>query len=562
MDLRSLKSRVAAATVAVIVLSFGCRPEPAAKKLGSKTRDGGLAPRLENLGQFHREVATSSKMAQRFFDQGLTLVYGFNHDEAERSFREAARLDPDCAMAYWGAALALGPNINDPASAVEREKKAFEAIQEAIKRKANASDLERGMIGALAQRCSAVEGKDRKERNVAYAEAMKKLHAAYPEDPDIATFNADAVMNTMPWDYWTKDGKPKPGVAEAVSTLEEVIRRNPNHPGANHLYIHAVEASADPDRAVPSADRLGGLVPGAGHLVHMPAHIYMRVGRYADASEANVRAIAADEDYITQCRAQGIYPAAYYPHNIHFLTAALAMEGRKKDAMEASRKVASRHDHGMMQEPGFGFAHLLRTMPLLSMVRFGEWDEILKESEPDKDLPFVQAMWHYARGMAFTAKGQHAEAKTELAALETLAADPSLQELKIFDLNSLGLIAGIPAHVLAGEIAAKSKNYREAVKQLEEAVRQEDGLLYSEPPDWPNPPRQNLGAILLEAGRAADAERVYREDLNRHRDNGWSLFGLAKSLDAQGKKKEAEEVRGRLQRAWARADVQLAASRF
>ncbi|MCW5979768.1 MAG: tetratricopeptide repeat protein [Bryobacteraceae bacterium] len=554
--------RVSAVAPAIALLALSCGSHHAPQELQSTTRDGRLAPLLDNLGDLRRQVTTSSPEAQRFFNQGLTLVYGFNHDEAERSFREAARLDPDCAMAYWGQALALGPNINDPEAAAEREQKAFAAIQQASARKSKASAVEQEMIDALAARYSPHEGKDRKERNAAYAQAMKALHARHPEDPDISTLYADAVLNTMPWDYWDKAGRPRPGVAEAVATLEDVLKRHPRHPGANHIYIHAVEASPDPDRAVAAADRLGGLVPAAGHLVHMPAHIYMRVGRYADASDANIRAIQADEDYITQCRAQGIYPAAYYPHNIHFLSAALAMEGRRKEAMEAAQKVATRHDHATLQEPGFAFGHLLRAIPHLMAVRFGAWDEILNEREPGKDLLFPRAMWHFARGMAFSAKRQLPEAETELAALNTLGKEPSLEELKIFDLNALANLARIGSHVLAGEIAARKKDYKEAAAHLRKAVEEEDSLLYSEPPDWPNPPRQNLGAVLLEAGRPAEAEKVYREDLTRHRDNGWSLLGLIQSLEAQGKTSEAEQARRRFEKAWSRADIQIPSSRL
>lgn len=558
----SATRKIGVLSAALVLALCACQSKETRTEPGPTTYEGRLSPLLDDLGNFHRPVTTPDKMAQRFFDQGLTLTYGFNHAEAVRSFKEAARVDPDCAMAYWGQALALGPNINDPAPGAEREREAYAAARKAVELRVKASEVEQALIDALAKRFSDQQGKDRKELNMAYAEAMAGVHQRFPDDPDVGTLYADAIMNTMPWDYWTKDGQPKPGTEKAVAALEKVKRDYPDHPGAHHFYIHAVEASKNPDRGVPSADRLGGLVPRAGHLVHMPAHIYIRVGRYSDASDANVRAIAADEDYLTQCRSQGIYPAAYYPHNIHFLTATLAMEGRSREMLEAARKVAAHHKDEMLHEEGFGFPHLLRSIPTLALVRFGRWDEILQLPEPGPHSRYVQAIWRFARGMALQAKGQLSEARSELAALEEFAKDPALDQLKIWDLNSLGSLTRIASGVLAGEIAAREKKYDTAVRHLRRAVEEEDSLLYSEPPDWPNPPRHNLGAVLLEAGRAADAERVYREDLTRHRNNGWSLYGLAKSLEAQGRRDEAAEARKQFLVAWSKADIELTASRF
>jgi tetratricopeptide (TPR) repeat protein len=323
-----------------------------------------------------------------------------------------------------------------------------------------------------------------------------------------------------------------------------------------------MEASDEVDLAVASADRLGGLVPLAGHLVHMPAHIYIRVGRYADAASANTKAISADEDYITQCRAQGIYPAAYYPHNIHFLNAVLAMDGRSREALESARKVASKHDHKMMQEPGFGFAHLLKTMPLLTMVRFGSWDDILQEVEPDSDQPFGRAMRHFSRGYAFSAQNKPVEAQHELELLRKIASDPKLADLKVFDQNSLGTISQIGVQMLEGEIARRARKYDRAIAAFRKATDIDDNLLYSEPPDWMLPPRQYLGEALLAAGRLKDAEKIYREDLKRHRDNGWSLFGLEQTLRKLGRAAEAEGTKSRFAKAWSRADISITASRF
>jgi tetratricopeptide (TPR) repeat protein len=531
--------------------------------LKKTTRDGRLSPVLANLGNLHRPVTTRTPDAQKFFDQGLTLVYGFNHAEAVRSFREAARLDPDCAMAYWGQALALAPNINEPAIPADRERAAYEAIQEALKRKAHASAKEAALIDAMAARFAAVPPENGREAlNAAYARAMEPVYKRFPDDPDVAVLYADSVMNTMPWNYWTSDSKPHPGIPEAREALEKTIRAYPRHPGARHFYIHLMEASNEVDLAVPSADVLGGLVPGAGHLVHMPAHVYIRVGRYADAVAANIHAIAADEDYISQCRAQGIYPAGYYPHNIHFLNAALMMDGRGREALEAARRVATKHDHEALHEPGFGFPHLLKSLPLLTMVRFGRWEEILTEPEPGEDQPFGRAMRHFARGFAYSALGKPDRAKTELALLERAASDPALKPLKIFDLNSLETLAKIAAAMLAGDIAEKAGESEKSIASFRSAVELEDGLLYSEPPDWPLPPRQFLAHAYLSAGKPAEAERVYREDLVRHRSNGWSLRGLELSLRREGRTEEAGRVHDRFASAWARADVKLEASRF
>ena len=526
---------------------------------GNTTRDGRLSPLLSNLGKMHRPVSTKNAEAQRYFDQGLILIYGFNHGEAIRSFREAARLDPNLAMAYWGEALATGPNINDAAADAEREKTAYEAMQQALKLRASASKVEQALIDALSKRFTNPAGENREARMKDYAEAMARVYKSFPRDPDVAVLYAGAVMDSMPWDYY-ENGRPKPAMIKPIRALEKAIRQFPLHPGAHHYYIHAIEASADPDRAVRSADVLPSLVPGAGHLVHMPAHIYIRVGRYADASESNIRAIKADEDYITQCRIQGIYPAVYYPHNVHFLTAVLAMEGRAADAIAAARKSAE-HTHAGMDQPGFAFPHLLAALPKLTYVRFGRWKEIEAEPEPQHS-EFDKAMWRFARGMAFAATGRTAEGAKELEGVEAAAKSPELAALKIFDLNPLASLAAIAADVLAGELAAAKGDFDTAIGKLRSAVARDDNLLYSEPPDWPNPPRHNLGSVLLKAGRAKEAEAVYREDLQRHRNNGWSLAGLAKALEAQGKAKEATETRKTFEKSWKRADTKIDGSRM
>ena len=537
-------------------------PAFCAAQLRHTTREGRLAPLLSNLGTLHVTITTDNADAQKYFDQGMRLLYGFNHAEALRSFREAARIDDQSAMAYWGQALALAPNINDSAIGPDREQQGFDAIREAAKRRSNTNSKERALIDALSARfAEKPQGGDRTALNQAYADAMEKVWQKFPDDPDVATLYADAVMNTRPWDYWKKDGTPQPGIEKARTALTRTMQRFPKHPGALHIYIHLVEASDHVDTAVPAADRLGSLMPGAGHIVHMPSHVYIRVGRYGDAADANVKAIQADENYITKCRAQGIYPAGYYPHNIHFLAAAVVMEGRRDEALRAARKAASVHDHDV-PEGLAGFAHLLEALPALVMVRFGQWDDILA-ARTRSDAPlFVKAIDRFARGMAFSAKGKPEMAKSELAALESIANGNELKDVKIMDVNSLGDIAPIGVAMLRGDIAERAGKYQAAIAEFRRAVDLEDALLYSEPPEWFLQPRQYLGHAYLEAGQLEDAERVYREDLKRHRGNGWALRGLEQTLRKQGKATEAERVHKEFERAWNRADVKLTSSRF
>ncbi|MGH8001281.1 MAG: tetratricopeptide repeat protein [Brasilonema sp.] len=514
------------------------------------------APLFNNLGNYHHPISTNSKLAQRFFDQGLILAYGFNHAEAARSFKEAARLDPNCAMCYWGIALVKGPNIN---AAMEKEAvpETVQAMQKAIELSKNANEKERAYIQALAKRYSSQPAENRKPLDIAYVNAMREVQKRYPDDLDAATLFAEAFMNTMPWNYWTKDGKPNPGTTELLTVLESVLKRNPNHPGANHLYIHAVEASPNPERGNKSADRLGNLVPGAGHLVHMPAHIYIRVGRYHDAVVANQRAIASDKDYITQCHAQGIYPLGYMPHNHHFLMAGAMMGGESKLAIQAARHTAAMADQKKMREPGYGTLQHYYSMPLYALTRFGKWDEILKEPAPAADLKYPNGAWHYARGMAFTAKGTLKQAAEELEQLQAIAADPAIEEVTIWDINTTSNLLKIASEVLAGEIAAKGSDYTKAIAHLKTAVTLEDNLKYDEPATWYSPVRQFLGAVLLKANRAPEAEIVYVEDLKRYPENGWSLFGIAQSLRQQGKTRQALIVQKRFEQAWQYGDVTL-----
>jgi tetratricopeptide (TPR) repeat protein len=517
---------------------------------------GALAPRLQKLGNHVFPVSTKNRQAQLFMNQGLNLSYAFNHAEAGRAYSEAARLDPNLAMAYWGEALALGPNINAPMDPAA-EPKALEAIQKAVSLKQYASPREQALIDALTNRYSG-RAEDRKARDRAYADAMRKVHLTFPDDDDISMLYVESVMDLRPWGYWTKDGTPYERTTEIVALTEKVIAHNQVHPGALHLYIHLMEAY-QAEKAEAAADRLQTLMPAAGHMVHMPAHIYQRVGRYADAAKSNVMAIAADEDYISQCRAQGLYPMAYYPHNLHFLWFASTAEGNSKVAIAAARKAASRVDDDTLKAVPLlgGF----RVVPYYALTRFGKFDEMLSEPEPPASSAYLHAMWEYARGTAFLGKGQMNEAEQELAKLTEALKDKSLDQ-PLFSPNTGLNIASIAQEVLAGNIDAAKKNYDSAVAHLERAVRLEDALVYTEPAEFHYPPRQALGAALLDAGRNAEAETVYWEDLRRNKENGWSLFGLMQALKAQGKNEDAALIEARFKKAWAQADVTMTSSRF
>lgn len=553
--------RVLAAAVILFPLLTGCASQgvheghrgPAQSVPASERR----APLFHDLGNHHHAIETKSPEAQRYFDQGLVLSYGFNHAEAARSFREAARHDPDCAMCWWGAALVLGPNINAPMEdgAVPD---AWEVLQKALALAPKATEAERAYIQALSKRYVAKPVKDRKPLDVAYADAMRELSRSYPGDLDAAALFAEALMDVTPWNYWEKNGEPKAWTPEIISTLESILARAPDHVAGIHFYIHATEASMTPDRAEPYADKLGRLVPGAGHLVHMPAHTYMRVGRYHDASLANELAAKADESYITQCRVQGIYPLAYHPHNLHFLVASAAMEGRGAASIAAARKLVAHVDTGMMRTPGLEMLQHFWITPLYALTRFEKWQEVLKEPRPVPALDYPTGVWHYARGMAFSATGRPDAAAKELAALRAIAGKDALSKQTIGGFNSFSAVLAIAVEFLEGGLAARRGDADSAVGHLTKAVALEDGLIYTEPPDWYAPALQALAGTLARARRWSEAEAAYREDLIRNRENGWSLRGLAAALDAQGKQEEAADVRKRFEKAWSLADVHLA----
>lgn len=514
-------------------------------------------PRVLNLGRHKFLVSTHSRQAQQFISQGLNLAYAFNHSEAFYSFQEAARLDPGLAIAYWGQALVLGPNINammDP----NNEAQAFLIVEKAKLYIANASQREQALINALAKRYSG-KSEQRKLNDKAYADAMREVHKRFPDDSDITMLYVESMMNLRPWNYWLPDGHPYEGTEEMVALTEEVMQQNPKHPAALHFYIHLIEPTNTPERAERAADTLLTLMPGAGHMVHMPSHIYYHIGRYADVIKSNQLAIVADERYVTECHANGSYLMGYYPHNIHFLSYAATADGQSRVAIAAAREVAAKVNDKLLEEMPVMAA--FRVVPYWALARFGRWEEILKEPNPPSSSMFLRGAWHYVRGLAFVATERLEEAELELGAFRVVLKDTSLNA-PLFSLNTGYSILRIGPEVLAGEIAAARGKFNAAIAHLKRAVHFEDTLAYTEPSEWHYPPRLVLGAILLESGHAIEAEVVYWEDLLRNRNNGWALYGLSHALRAQEKISQSVLVEERFKKAWMRADIELSSSRF
>jgi len=541
-------------------MNHGAMPMPGAMPaiyMGQADKPG--APVFAGLGDHGHPISTRNAQTQTLFDQGVNLLFGFNHAEAIRSFREAARLDPDCAMCWWGVAFALGPNINLPMQA-DAVAPAWEALSRAKALRSKASPREQAWIDALATRYAAAPPADRKPLDLAFAKAMGDLARADPSDLDAATFHAEAMMDTQPWDYWEADAVTSKGHgAEIVRTLEGVLAKAPNHPGALHLYIHAVEASTTPERAEAAADRLLPLMPNAGHIVHMPSHIFYRVGRYADAARANELAALTDEEYIAACRAQGFYPAGYYGHNIHFLWTSAEMEGRSKTSHDAARRLvkAVKAEETAANLP---LAELFVFTPTVNLLRFGKWDAVLAEPPPPPGLKLDTAIWLYAHGIAAANKGDRATALADRARLEAL----TRADLSAFDAFAIPAkpMTELALALLDGEIARKDGVLDAAIVRFRAASDIERALPYTEPAYWHSPVSHYLGAALLDAGRAQEAEAVYRESLKHYRRDGWALYGLAQALDRQGKKDEAVATRKAFDEAWKMADVKLTASRF
>lgn len=553
--------RVPVAVVA-LALVVACSRQPAAPPANQSAHDSGhaaapaaAAPRtapLGNLGSYHRAIKTSNAAAQKFFDEGLTLLFGFNHEESFKSFDLAARADAASPMPHWGMSLALGTNINDTAPA-DRLKQAYTHLAAAQQLKAGGSEVEQGLVDALAKRYVADPTGDQAVREKAYSDAMGALSKKFPEDVDVATLYAESLMNLRPWKLYTKDGTPEPGTEQIVAALEAVMKREPNHPGANHYYIHAVEASRSPERALPQAARLESLVPGAGHLVHMPAHVYIRTGQYAKSAKSNADAAAVDEQYIKATGASGMYPMMYYGHNLQFESAAAMYAGNFAQAHAAAQRTVKFADpiadQMLMVEP---FA----AQDLVVLVRFGRWAEILAAKPPAATRNVQTALHHFARGAALAATGKATEAEAELAAL-TAASAKIPKDAMVGAANTAPDVTRVAIADLTARIAEAKGDTAAAIKSFTAAVAAEDRLGYNEPPDWLIPERERLGAVLIKAGRHAEAEKVFRADLEKNVGNPRSLYGLARSLEGQ-KKPAAAEARTAFDKAWTGADVTLA----
>jgi tetratricopeptide (TPR) repeat protein len=508
-------------------------------------------PLFTDLGSFHRAITTKNKLAQKYFDQGMRLLYGFNHDEAERAFREAARLDPACAICWWGVAIVLGPNINLPIDP-ERNEKAVEAVVKAKSLSVGASPVEQALILALMNRYTADPAADRAALDRAYADAMRAVRAKYPKDDDVTVLFAESLMDLRPWKFWNQDGTPADGTLEIVATLEEVLKRNPTHPGANHYYIHATEASPDPGRALASAKQLDTLVPGAGHLVHMPAHVYMRTGNYAGASDANAKAAKVDEKYIKEHDANGTYPVMYYTHNLQFLAVSAGMEGNAKVALEAAARAAAFVAPIVKDMP---MAEFVVPLPIYMKLRFGLHGDVLREAAPSKELPTATALWHWARAYALTAQKKFEESAKETAAFEAARSLVPLDAM--MNLNTSKSLLDVAAAALDAKAASVRGDRDAAIAAWSLAVAVQDTMAYDEPPAWYYPVRESLGGELLRAGKVAEAEAVFREDLRRNPASGRSLFGLIQALKAQKKDAGVPALESQLKDAWRRADVVL-----
>jgi tetratricopeptide (TPR) repeat protein len=516
-------------------------------------------PRLHvGVDRYHMPITTESPEAQRWFDQGLQFTYGFCHTEAVRSYREAARLDPDCAMAWWGVAYALGPNINAPIVDAKTHAEAYRAAREALARLEQASAREAALIRAIGRRYALSMPEDVTSLNEAFADAMREVHLRYPDDPDVATVFADSLMNLQPWDYWTNAGEAKKNTAEVVAVLEHAMSIAPDHPGANHLYIHAMESGPEPEKALVSAEALRHRVPGAGHLVHMPSHIYTVVGRYPEAADANEWAISADRGLLEDAAPDDAY-WGYYGHDLHFLAYAAMMECRYDTAMRAARQLWRELPDPYIRKEGWFVEGIVPTKYHV-MIRFGRWNEILAEPPPREHYIVSEAVHHYARSIAHSALGQVARARAELKAFEAAAERIPDHWLQLN--NRISDILPVARAMVRGELLFREGRLNEAFAVLREGAGAEDALVYDEPPAWMVPVRHAMGALLMSAGRYAEAEQVYREDLKRNPNNGWGLLGLEQALRAQGKLDEIDELAARRATAWARADVHATSSCF
>jgi len=533
---------------------YGCAPPVT----DAKWYDGNnIAPLLEGYNVIDYPITTKNTLVQKYFNQGLALAYAFNHAEAARSFYYATKLDPTCAMAFWGFAYVLGPNYN-AGMEPDNYERAYAAIKKADSLSFNATNKEKQFIKAMALRYAAEPPKDRTSLDKRYSKALGELYKTYPHDSEISTLYAESLMNLHPWDLFDKLGNAKPWTPEIVSLLESIIKKHPKHPGANHFYIHAVEMSNTPERAYGSAKLFDdGLVPGSGHLLHMPSHTYIRTGDYHKGTLSNIAAVKADSTYVTACHAQGAYPLSYYPHNYHFMAATATLEGNSYWAMIGANKVSEHVHPDIMKEPGWGTLQHYYTIPYYVAVKFKKWDDILNLKLETYDLKYIKAIRHYAEGMAYLGKGNLDNAKTELAALENLAKDESLKEVTIWNINSVYELVQIAEKVLKGEILAYEKDYKSSIMVFKEAVAIEDALNYNEPPDWFFSIRHYLGEVLIKDGQLQEAVTIYEEDLKNYPKNGWAQHGLKVAYTALNDADKASKMELLLSESWKYADFNL-----
>ncbi len=544
-------------TATVENASIGCMPKTSDLEWFTS---GKKAPLLRGLEGITLPVSTKNEEALKYFRQGLMLSYGFNHAEAARSFFESTRIDSNFAMGYWGLALVLGPNYN-AGMEPDNFQRAYASVSKAVQLKQSCTDLEQSLIDALATRYTKEAPVDRKHLDIAYHSAMKKVFEKYPQDPDVGALYAESLMDLHPWDLYDKKTKtPRAWTPELVRILEDLMKKNPRHPGAHHYYIHALEASAQPEKANESAALMATLVPGSGHLIHMSSHIYINTGEYHAGSLSNIAAVKIDSAYITACHAQGAYPLSYYPHNYHFLAATATLEGNRDLAMQAAGKVQENTAKDIMLQPGWGTLQHYFTIPYYVAVKFKLWDSILQTPLPAKELTYPSAVLHYARGMAYLGKNNIGEARNEWALLNTLSKDSSLQTLTIWGINTTADLMRIASTVLLAEIHATQKDYTKAITLLKTAVALEDQLNYDEPPDWFFSVRHHLGAVQIAAGDFAGAEKTYKEDLRIWKKNGWALMGLGNALLKQEKTAEYEVVKNEFAVAWKYANYPIQSS--
>lgn len=522
---------------------------------------GKKAPLFKGLDGFNFQIATRKTEVQKYFNQGLMLSFGFNHAEAARSFFEMTRQEPQCAMGWWGYAFVLGPNYN---AGMEKDNfiRAFDAVQKAKKYSASCTEKEKDLIDALTHRYSKDTTIVRSVLDSSYAAAMRKVFKKHAKDAMIGALFAESLMDQHPWDLWTKDGKPQPWTPEIIKVLKKCMKIEPKHAGANHLYIHAEEMSQHPESAESSADLLTHLVPGSGHLVHMPSHIYIRMGRYHDGVTSNKKAVEIDSLYIDACHAQGAYPLAYYPHNYHFLSACATLSGESKAAIKGAFATANHAHKKLLLNSDWATLQHYYAIPWYVEVKFGLWKDILKTAPPQKELKYPLVIWHYAQGMALLSKSQTGEAKKHLAAMKKIMTDPKIKDLTIWGINSVFDLCEIASKTLEGEIYAKEKKYNQAILLLQEAVAKEDTLNYNEPPDWFFSVRHHLGAVLISAGKYTAAVKIYEDDLKNFPNNGWALKGLINAFEKLDDKKRANEAKIRFNNVWKYADIEITSSRI